>query len=350
MKIQFNRSSKEVFASNEAPLKKRRWDRWLYFIVFIVIAVSFLSWLLSPLFYDKADGVLLQDHFGIKFSSDIRIIDYKVAEGENVKRGDTLFVYERYTAGRETSFRQDSLLQLARGGDYQSNIIAVEGQIAKREIFMQELAKRLEFWENQQKRKEKLVYLDVITPNELANVDRTIDDISYNLKATEAEYKAFKDELNKLRFRMKNIQALNMQSIEETHRSQYFLAPIDGKIDRIKTALDEVVYRGDEITAIIQPKFFVKAFLRMSELDQFSLGDEVTVILPYKHKNLKGRVTNTDSISELKDEVMLLRRYEDPNYGGVIKISADDEERWEDLNYSNIPVKIKKAKTYLNGK
>lgn len=344
MKVRFSRSTGEVMASDKAPFQRRRWDRWLYLVIFGLIVFYFLKWLLSPSIFSKAQGVLLQDHFDIQFSEDIRILQLNIEEDDIVQQGDTLFSYEILRGGEVMGFEQDSIRFILSLNNDKSNLIAIEAQIQKRQAFIIDLRKRLEYWNSERIKKEKLVYLGVITPNELANVDRSIDDVLYNLKSTEAELYSLKNQLEKLRKNFANNTNLGFGNIRNMYRQRVFVSPVSGKIDQLKLPEQSVLYRGDEITSIIQHKFHVKAFIEMTKLHEFDVGDHVQVILPYKHKKLKGMIARVYSISDLKYDVIIPDKYREQQYGGVIKIVPVHEDEWEDLYYSNIPVEVRKYK------
>lgn len=344
MKIRFSRSSGEAIAPDSAPLKRRQWDRWLYLAIFGVIIFYFLKWLLSPSIYSKAEGVLLQDQFDVKFSEDIRVLKLNIDEDDIVQEGDTLFSYEILRGGDIANFEQDSIHFFISSHNDKTNLIALEAQIQKRQLFIQDLKTRLKFWKNERIKKEKLVYLGVITPNELANVDRSIDDVSYHLKSTEAELHSLKNQLEKLKNNYTNNSNLGFGNIRSKYRQKVFASPVSGKIDQLKLPEQSVLYRGDEITSIIQHKFHVKAFIEMAKLHEFEVGDDVQIILPYKHKRLKGTVARVYSISDVKYDVIIPDKYREQNYGVVIKIVPIHEDDWEDLYYSNIPVQVRKYK------
>lgn len=54
---------------------------------FIVNRFSVLKWIISSWIFDYADGFLKQQQFDVKFTSDIRILNYTVKEGSAVKKG-----------------------------------------------------------------------------------------------------------------------------------------------------------------------------------------------------------------------------------------------------------------------
>lgn len=346
MKIKFDKKITPLENIKEEPLKKRYWDRWIYIGVLIILLVTFLKWLIFPWFFDSAQGILLQQQYDVKIADDIRIIEYKVKEGQNVKPGDTLFTFERVDGNRkDINFSQDSIQVVLKQNNLKNSIIALDGQIEKRRLFLMDLHKRIDYWKTEKLRKEKLVYLDVITPNELANVDRSIDAVSYEIATVKAEYNVLIKERSELLKESNESNALNLKSISlSRNTTEAFKALVGGKIDRLIIPEKQISYKEDKITSIIYPDYFVRAYIDMSDLGNFNLGDNVTVILPYNSKNLAGKVHKIYSVSELKNDIVYENTISDKKYGIVIEIIPTNKNDWNSISLSNIPVKVRKGK------
>ena len=347
MKIKFDKRITPIETIEEEPIKKRYWDRWLYLGVLLFFLITFLSWLIYPLIFDSAQGILLQQQYDVKFAHDVRILQYKVEEGEKVKPGDTLFLYERYgdhTQNNNISFTQDSIQLVIGQTNDNKSLIALDAQIEKRRLFLIDLQRRLEFWKSEKVRKEKLVYLNVITPNELANVDRSIDDVTYEIATVKAEYNVLLKERAQLQRKNNQRNALGLRSIGLTQRKEAFIAPVYGKVDRLIIPEKQVVYKEDIVTSIINPDYFVRAYMEMSDLDEFKIGDDVVILLPYGNKKLAGKVDKIYSVSELKNDIVYDNTINDNSkYGIVIEIAPANKNEWTDIQVSNIPVRIRKG-------
>src|SRR5690606_28972732 len=114
-------------------IKKRRWDRWIYLAILIFLVLCFIKWLATPWFFNFAHGVLLQQQYDVQFAHDIRILKYNVTEDQQVKAGDTLFLYERY-GGERTPYGQDSLKMELKNREDGYSLIALNSQIEKRRL------------------------------------------------------------------------------------------------------------------------------------------------------------------------------------------------------------------------
>lgn len=348
MKIKFYEKSHPIDNNLGEALKKRRWDRWIYLGILIFLLVSFFSWLLTPWFFHSAQGNLLQQQYDVQFAHDIRVFEYKVEEGQQVKIGDTLFTYERFgERNNTTTYVQDSLqLNLKQEGE-RASLLALESQIEKRRLFSMDLQKRLNHWNEERDRKEKLVYLNVIAASELATIDRTIDDISYQMATVKTEYQVLQKQKEQLQKSLNKHFALGYLGMGLTHQTAAFLSPVAGKIDRLRIPMQHICYKGDKVTSIIHPDYFVRAYVEVSDLANLEVGDEVIVMLPYGNEKLAGKINKMYAISELKDDIVYEKSINTRKYGVVIEILPSNKKGWDKLKVSNIPVKVRKGRINL---
>ena len=346
MNIKFDKKVVEQPNIKPEPLKKRRWDRWIYLGILIFLALSFLKWLTTPWFFNFAHGVLLQQQYDVQFANDIRILQYNVAENQQVSAGDTLFLYERFQDER-MSYGQDSLQMVLKNNEGNSSLIALDSQIEKRRLFLIDLEKRLKYWKAERIQKEKLVYLNVITPNELANVDRSIDDVQYQIATVKTEYQVLLNEKEQLRSGLLGSSSLQLKSLNTAHQKRAFTAPVGGKIDRLRIPVQQICYRQDKVLSLIHPKYYVRAYINVEDLDDFKVGDPVVVVLPYGYDNLEGIVNKMYSVSELQEEVVSENTLSDQKHAIVVHIVPANKKGWDKLTVSNIPVKVRKGRINL---
>lgn len=345
MKISYAHPVDTIENIMEEPPKRRRWDRWLYLAVLFILALSFLKWLVWPWIFNTADGVLLRDQFDVKFTDDIRIIEFRINEKQRVNAGDTLFLYQENNM-KNANLQQDSLQVEMQAQTANGEIIALNAQIQKRSLFLVGLKKRLAFWQAERERKEKLVYLGAITANELANVDRSIDDVSHQIATVNAEHKVLKQELGQLRASTGQIKELGVSRIHANETTKAFIAPIDGMVDRLRIARGAVCYKQEIVTSIVDTAYVVKAYVDVNDLDRFHANDDVVVLLPYGKKKLQGRIRQLYSVIEDKDKILFGSR-DSNKYGVVVEVEPTTNDGWRELAVSNIPVKIRKGRINL---
>ena len=346
MDIQFtpNITEDETKVSHVVP--RRRWDRWLYIAILVVLFGSLLKWLIYPCFFDLSEGILLQQQYDINFAEDIRILEYHVEDGNEVKVGDTLFVYE--LQNNTYPANQDSIsLMLDRDKD-RTLLIELNAEIEKRQLFIWQHKKRLKYWKSEKNRKEQLVYLNAITPNELANVDRSIDDVSSQIATLNAEYAVLIKQRKQISNYLQSRSDMQYKDMQLKSSHSYFVSPVEGQVDRLRTPLNQINYKKDIVASIIRPEYIVRAYIDIDRLNNFRIGDLVSVILPYQHTKLEGEVSKVYMVSESKDPYFLDTTMKD-KLGIVMEIipSSGNKPEWVQLGVSNIPVKIRKFKIQL---
>lgn len=343
MEINFNNDSisEEPF---ERPVKKRKWDRWIYFAILLVLIFSFLRWLISSWIFDYADGFLMQQQFDVKFTSDVRVIDYKVKEGSAIKKGDTLFSFEFYDTNLHKDLVMDSLKNQVSNTTFENQLVSMGSQISKKQSLLADMRKRLAFWKDEKRRKEKLVYINQITPNELANVDRSIDDLQYEISSLNADIKALKADMAKMSSINNNKNFLEKQQNQASTIQNYYTSPVNGNVDRFRIMRGQVAYKSDIVTSVIDKIQYVQAYIDISDVEDFHEGDHVEIKLPYSFHTITGKVRKIYSISEIKDNTLIDKNIDDNKYGVVVDIAPLDGKSWDVVNISNIPVKVRKLK------
>lgn len=346
MNIKFDKKVVQQQEFKEEPLKKRRWDRWIYLAVLVFLVVSFFKWLTTPWFFNFAEGVLLQQQYDVQFANDIRILQYNVTEDQQVKAGDTLFVYKNEKTGAEhsTTYTQDSIQLVLKNDGSKASIISLQSEIDKRRLFLIDLEKRLKYWKGERQQKEKLVYLNVITSNELANVDRSIDDVTHQIATLKAEHQVLLNQKAQIQATQQTSNNLSNQSLAVAHQQTVFVAPVSGKVDRLRIPVQQVCYKQDKVLSLIHPEYFVRAYIDMEDLADFKVNDDVVVVLPYGSTNLVGKVNKVYAVSELKDDVLPQNTINSQKHGVVLEIVPADTNGWKQLTVSNIPVKVRKGR------
>lgn len=327
------------------PKKKRRWDRWLYLSVLALLLLSFIKYITWPWIFFSADGVLYSDQFDVKFMQDIRLLSIETKEGASVKAGDTLFFYEEYRLDNQGQTRDSLEVEMKANGNAGS-LIAVQGQLAKRKLLRKEAQKRLQFWQQEFKRKQELVYLGVLQTGELSTIERTMDDIQFQINAYQAEIQALQGELVQLQRLAGQGHQLALSKAGIQVKPQVYISPKSGLVDRIRIRQQDVAYKQEIITSIVDSSYTVRAYIDFADLERFKVGDEVMVMLPYGNRKLQGHITKMYTVGEDKERI-LFNALDQEKYGVVVEVKPIEEGAWGDLRASNMPVKIRKGRVNL---
>lgn len=330
----------------ERPVKKRKWDRWVYFAILIILLFSLLRWMVSSWIFNYADGFLMQQQFDVKFTNDIRILDYYPEEGQAVKKGDTLFSYEFFSdLALFKNLKQDSVKNLVSDVAFENDIASFEADIIKKKTVLKDIDRRIAYWKADRSKKESLVYLNQITPIELSNTDRQIDDLQYQKESVNAEIAALLYQKNSLLEHNLKKNALVDHQQKSTNFQNFYIAPVAGKLDRFRVGPGQAAYKSDIVTSVIHKGQFVRAYINVEDLDDFIEGDLVSIKLPYGfNSTLTGKVKKMYSISEIRETSIINNAINQDKYGVVMDIVPLDGKSWEKVKISNVPVKVRKLK------
>lgn len=345
MEISFTKNTDAQEVYNKPP--KRNWDRYIYLAILIVIVGSLLKYLISGWIFNSADGLLLQEQFDVKFSDDIRILNYTHQEGEMIRKGDVLFTYELFTDDTEKKkHAEDSLKNLESGEKDAGKLAELAALKESKAALLGDLQKRKAFWAEERKRKKQLVYLNQISSTELLTVDRDIDNIQFEIDKISSEIHVLNAEIKsmKLMFQKTGMMSQRLQTADSSGERIY-RSMVNGRADRYRVSPGQVCYKTDIVTSLVSSGQFVRAYIDISDLDDFTEGDLVAIKLPYGFDNtIQGKIKKIYSVSEIKDLNLITEQFPGSKLGVVIEIVPLAGKSWPEVKVSNIPVKVRKLK------
>ena len=249
---------------------------------------------------------------------DIRLLSIETKEGATVKAGDTLFFYEEYRLDNQGQTRDSLEVEMKTNG-HAGNLIAVHGQLTKRKLLRKEAQKRLQYWQQEFIRKQDLVYLGVLQTGELSTIERTIDDIQFQINAYQAEMQALQGELAQLQRLAGQGHQLALSKAGIQVKPQVYVSPKSGLVDRIRIRQQDVAYKQEIITSIVDSSYTVRAYIDFADLERFKVGDEVMVMLPYGNRKLQGHITKMYTVGEDKERI-LFNALDQEKYGVVVEV------------------------------
>src|ERR1700741_3676965 len=93
--VNFQRNKSLIRVVNEKTKKKkqRNWDRIIYLCLLGLFLIFLLYYVFAKYVYVHAFGHVIIESTHVRLTDDARIIEFYVAEGDSIQKGDTLFSY-----------------------------------------------------------------------------------------------------------------------------------------------------------------------------------------------------------------------------------------------------------------
>jgi len=269
--LHFRKNPTDLRGLVEAPPRRRRvaWGRWVYFalLFFLVIVTAIYLW--RNTVYLTRQGQVLFKKIEIQPTSKIRILKFKVQEGDTVIPGDTLFLYwdeERYRQLLSAESKRQQLLQDLRG----------------KILEMQILKKKLARLQREYDRVKQEVLLGVFERNRLYQLEDQIEDLRLSIQKLRGQIQILRDQLAQI-----PSGPTEGIPIEQGSTMEVFLAPERGTVTRLYKAEHEVALPGETILTLHQPEgIYIRAFFEPKDIRYLKEGDIVSIVFP---DGTKGR-------------------------------------------------------------
>jgi multidrug resistance efflux pump len=268
------------------------WDRLIYIVILVVALFFFFRYLYNRLMYIHADGQVLFERVNIMNTDDSRILNFHVAEGDEVKVGDSLFTYfeDEDAFGRFTSSGGSSASML-RNNDpewIEREIYNLQRQIAGNDIRLKEARAELELQESQVERIRNEVILDILPHSKLQEVENRISSLKFDIERIESEMMVSKRFLGQL-YGMRGTGKPDKASVTaggngaggDDQGKKVFFSPLEGTITKINFQPFEVALKSEVIMSIHQPQdIFIKGFFEQEDINELREGDQLEVLFP----------------------------------------------------------------------
>lgn len=264
-----------------------------------------------------------------------KIIQLFVKEGDLVKKGDTLAILDlpevdakKYQAEGAVTSAQAQYNMAVNG--------ATENQIKQLEAKKQGLKEQYEFAQKSIKRLSNMLKDSLVS-------QQTYDETFAKYQGAQAQYNAVQAELDEAK-RGGRIEQQNMalgqkdravgalREVETADKERYILAPQDMSIETITLNLGELALPGYTLfKGYITDSIYFRFTVPESQLDLIKKGQEVTVHIPYKKKNLKGIITTVKQLGAYGNIATAYPDYEMQESLFEIKITPSNTEEAKDL-------------------
>ena len=218
-----------------------------------------------------------------------------VKEGDWVQKGDTLAILDIPEVNAKMNQAEGAVIsakaqyKLAVNG-------ATDNQIKQLEAKKQGLKEQYEFAQKSIKRLSNMLKDSLVS-------QQTYDEAFAKHQGAQSQYIAVQAELNEAkkggRIEQQNLalgqqdRALGaLEEVETANKERYVIAPQDMSIETITLNIGELALPGYTLfNGYLSNSTYFRFTLPENQLDKIKKGQEITVHIPYKKKDVKGIVT-----------------------------------------------------------
>jgi hypothetical protein len=313
----------------KATVKKRNYDRIIYFVILGLILVFFGKYFFYKIFYVEAEGLVLMEKVEIRNIDDCRLVKISVKEGDTVMLRDTLFTFvEDIDASQGLSSL--SVTQNPNSSWPQKDIANTEKAIELSKMDINENRRLIKKLNNIIAETKNQVILGLQPKSKIEAYENQAEELQYEIEKKQKEIKYLENFL-------KDLKELDMRArgfssaIEKSGGKKAFLCPIDsGFITSISKKDFEIALKSEEILTIHKHKeIVIKAFFDQSDINYIKKGRKVTVEFPDGTTG-KGMIKNIFSATtKLPEEFQ--KKYESTTRSltvDIVPISETELARW----------------------
>lgn len=290
----FNRNESKIRVLQEVRPEKKKvnWDRIIYLVALIGAFAFILFVAVKKNLYVRGEGQVLFKKLDIQLTEDIQIINFVFKEGDSVSIGDTLFFYysekaindpQPILATKEFVISSDNLDWIVR------ERLTTQKRIELANISINEAHRLIGITEQEKKRIEHEVYLDIYPSTKLDQYNHRLIDLENQIVSNEEEIRFQKQYLEYLdnqerieRYNeRKKMELENASQRNSIPSLQAYVSPVKGTITQIYKEDYEVALESDIVLSVHKPtNLYIKAFYDQKDLKHLQEGDVVDVRFP----------------------------------------------------------------------
>ena len=276
--FRYNKNEKVIRGYKEEPLPKRRvnWDRIIYLIIFFIILASLVLYVFRRTYFVSSYGEVITSKFEVKFSDDVKVINYLVDENELVKRGDTLMIVRPEVPPRDTL----GLVQIDNDANtdwIEREKISTQKSISLKRIETDRSKEEYAQVEHQLETQRNEVYLGLNNASILSVSEDKLAGLESDMKMQKEEIRYLNTYYARL-LQMEKERSRVSRQVFVIPRNVAFISPIDGVVSQIFARKDEINYRQEVAMDLINfNKVYIMAYLPQEDFQYFNRGDTVGV-------------------------------------------------------------------------
>jgi hypothetical protein len=298
------------FKRNESVLKgleiqtkgktkgKINWDRIIYFVLLAVVLIFFFRYLINELFFVEGNGQVRFENISIRNTDDCRVIDILVAEGDEVKIGDSLFTYmlddDDADGNNGNGYGSAGFaLNSKKQGDVswsEKEIFKVQEDIKINNFLIAEKVKLKNLYSAELQRIRNEVMLDVLPRNKLDDQLAKINQLNFDIQSLRGKTSMLSASLNQLEGMKRDLSSTSTYAGKgggggggggDDSGQKVFYSPLTGTITTIMKNEFEVALKSEEIMSIHRPEnISIRGFFDQQDLASIKIGDRVDLHFP----------------------------------------------------------------------
>lgn len=371
--VNFQRNKSLIRIKNEDKIRKRRnWDRIIYLFLLAAFGCFMIWYLSSKTMFVHANGQVIIESTHIRLTQDSRIINVRVAEGDSICMGDTLFSFAHPI--KEDDGSGSGYFSGTGIGNYNEEqkdnwwlkeLYALKKKVALNLIDIRENEFLIATYKSEVARLTNEVVLDALPKTRLDYVQNEIirlGSINEKLKSENAQLSALMGTLGPMNKGSKNLSFKNLgtgggfgaggsewarlQELtgEFLTEERFFRAPMDGVVTRIFIKSMETALRTEDIMTLHKDHpAYIKTYFEQEDVNSFQVGDEFTVIFPDGSESVG--VLRRFYISTYQVPEEFQKKYESTTRAiaaDIYPVNEEEMNKWK--NFYKMSVEIRRFK------
>jgi multidrug resistance efflux pump len=268
--------TQSVFETLSEPKRKKSaisFDRLMYFVVLIGIFIGLLFYFGGGFIAVKANGHVLFDKVFVRLSEDIFIQKMFVNEGDFVKMGDTLFVYENLD---ENKMLQSKQINKQESSWNSQQIIQTQNKINQIQIDQEFTQQKIIDTEVEIEQTKLELSLDIQNRRALQELKLSLNKEKITLEKLNEEKKNLEQFLSNIENQQKNNLSISNQST-----LKYFVSPMNANITKLNYNQFETVLKGNEVLSLHNDaNIYIRGYFEQKDLKYIEIGDELDIYFP----------------------------------------------------------------------
>ena len=336
-KFTYKKGKAVIRTLKEVKLPKKKWnlDRFLYFILLLVLILCLFRFVYKKTVWIYGNGQMLMEKVDVNFTKDIRLKEIFIAEGDTVTMGEELFNYFQDDFDNDAAVvfknidhnqKQKRLLE-----DVAMNLVIKQGELTV-------LKKRKRILSKQLKNIQKMVVLGVYTRSKLYDFRQELEKVKMQIELLQNEIFWL------LQQKKKYLGVSDTFLNTGTDYSSVYNSPIKGVVGQILKNSEESCYKTENVMTIHDTeKVYIKAYFNLKDIAKVKEGAEVEVEFPDKSKS-KGTI-NKLYIATYKAPTEFQKKYEPTErniLAEIIPMYKEEIPAWAKYYKLNLQVKLKK--------